>query len=316
MKKLVFNSFGGSDVLELAESTIPSLRPKDILVKVAYAGLNPLDWKTRNGEMKMVSGKKFPKSLGAEFSGVVTEIGLEVDDFKPGDRVAGGMGLDGGAFSEFVVKKSDQLIKLPSKLDLKAASVSVVCGLTAYQCLVKKGKTGQNKRILINGAAGGVGTFAVQIARILSAECWGTASRENHQYLLDLGCKHVIDYNEVGWMESLPSFDLIFDAVSKLGFSKIKPLLNRPGVFIKTLPDIKIFFQQIFTSISSKKARIYLLKFNKQDLEWLFDCMVRKQIVLPELTVFPFENINDALELSETQKVRGKITIEIDGQLR
>jgi NADPH:quinone reductase-like Zn-dependent oxidoreductase len=316
MKQLVFNSFGNNDVLDFTERSIPSLGRKDILVKVAYAGVNPLDWKTRNGELKMVTGRKFPKFLGSEFSGIVTETGRDVISFKPGDRVAGAMGMHGGAFSEFVVSKSGQLIKLPKDLDMKMASVSVVCGLTAYQCLVKKGKIDRDKKILIHGAAGGVGTFAVQIAKIFSAECWGTASRGNHSYIQDLGCNHVMDYNEKGWLETLPTFDLFFDAVSKLNFSQIKSKLHKGGIYVNTLPGPAIFLQQILTGLFfSIKAKTFLFKFDKNDLDWLFSKLVEKEITLPEIQVIPFENIVDAIELSETQKVRGKITIEIDSQL-
>ena len=316
MKKLVFNSFGGNDVLELTESTIPQVKQNDVLVKVAYAGVNPLDWKTRNGEMKMVSGKKFPKFLGTEFSGVVTEVGKNVNGFKPGDRVVGIMGMDGGGFSEFVLKSPKELTKIPGELDLKSASVSVVCGLTAYQCLVKKGKITQDKKVLINGAAGGVGTFAIQIANILSVNCWGTSSPENHDYIKKLGCQHVIDYNAEDWLDSLEGFDLIFDAVSKLTFPSSKFKLNKGGIYVNTLPGPGIFFQQIYTSVfSSKKAKTYLHKFDPHDLQWLFNKMVEKKIILPEISIFPFERIADALELSETQKVKGKLIIEIDSQL-
>ena len=316
MKKLVFNSFGGNEVLELTESTIPQVKQNDVLVKVAYAGVNPLDWKTRNGEMKMVSGKKFPKSLGTEFSGIVTEVGKNVSGFKPGDRVVGSMGMHGGAFSEFVLKSPKDLAMLPEELDLKSASVVVVCGLTAYQCLVKKGKVAQNKKVLINGAAGGVGTFAVQIANILSADCWGTSSSENHDYIKKLGCQHPIDYNVEDWLDALEGFNLIFDAVSKLTFQQAKYKLNKGGIYVNTLPGPGIFFQQIYTSVfSSKKAKTYLLKFDPQDLQWLFNKMLEKKIILPEISVFPFEQIADALELSETQKVKGKLIIEIDSQL-
>ncbi|TVQ50357.1 MAG: NAD(P)-dependent alcohol dehydrogenase [Saprospirales bacterium] len=316
MKKLVFHSFGGNDVLELTESTIPQVGENQVLVKVAYAGINPLDWKTRNGDMRMVSGKKFPKTLGTEFSGVVTEVGNKVSRFAPGDRVAGSMGMHGGAFSEFILKSPKDLIKIPKELDLKSASVSVVCGLTAYQCLVIKGRITQNKKVLINGAAGGVGTFAVQIANILSADCWGTSSQENHAYIEKLGCQHVIDYNIEHWLDALEGFDLIFDAVSKLSFHQVKPKLNKGGIYVNTLPGPGIFFQQIYTSIfSSKKAKTYLLKFDPQDLQWLFNKMMDGKIILPEISVFPFESITDALELSETEKVKGKLIIEIDPQL-
>ncbi len=313
MKKVEINRFGGYEVVELVERSFPTPGDNDVVVKVSYAGVNPLDWKVRCGMMKMVTGSKFPMSLGSEASGVVSEVGSQVQNLKSGDRVVLTTGLKGGAYSEFVKVPETNCCKVSLGVSLKDAAGSYICGLTALQCLTEKGNVGEGSQVLLIGASGGVGSFAVQIANLLGAEVTAVCSTANVDYVKSLGAQKVIDYTEENPAELKERFDLVFDAVNAHSWKTMKPLLKSKGTYLNTMPDPVMFLRQVFTSVfSSKKCKTYMLKPNREQMSWLLDKMDSGEIRLTISNTYPLEQVADAISENEKGRTRGKIILEID----
>jgi len=313
MKKAEINRFGGYEVVELVEDSFPTPGEKEVVVKVSYAGVNPLDWKVRSGMMKMVTGSKFPMGLGSEASGVVSEVGNKVDSLKSGDRVVLTTGLKGGAYSEFVKVSEANCCKIPSAVSLKDAAGSYICGITALQCLTEKGKVGEGSQVLLIGASGGVGSFAVQIANLLGAEVTGVCSTPNVDYVKSLGAQKVVDYTVENPTELKERFDLVFDAVNAHSWKTIKPLLKPKGIYVNTMPDPVMFLRQALTSVfSSKKCKTYILRPDREQMSWLLDKMDSGEIRVTISKTFPLEQVANAISENEIGRTRGKIIVEID----
>ncbi|TVR81384.1 MAG: NAD(P)-dependent alcohol dehydrogenase [Saprospirales bacterium] len=313
MKSAIIAKFGGADSIKMVEEPLPSIKGSQVLIKVGYAGVNPLDWKVRSGSMKMVTGKKLPQKPGYECSGLVSEIGPAVKDLIPGDRVIGYTGLKGGAYAEYVALPERDCARVPETIDLKVAAGVPICGLTAYQCLTQRGKIAKGDEILIVGAAGGVGSFATQIARILGARTTAVCSSANVQYVKDLGADAVIDYTTEDVYSCGLSFNLIFDAVNAHKWSEIKKLLKPNGIYVNTIPGPVEFIRQIFTGLlPGKKFKTFLMKSDRGQISWILEKMAAGEIRLNVDEVFPFQEVAEAISANEKMRTRGKIIVEVD----
>jgi NADPH:quinone reductase-like Zn-dependent oxidoreductase len=312
MKKIVISAFGGAEVIEMTEVGFPSPSNKEVVIKVGFAGVNPLDWKVRSGSMKIVTGSKFPMPLGYECAGIVTDVGSDVGDFKSGDRVVASAGMKGGAYGEFVCLPAINCCKVPEKVSLKSAAGSYVCGITAHHCLSEKGKLKPEDEVMIIGASGGVGTFATQIAHISGAEITAVCSTPNFDYVKSLGAENVLDYtNDITGVDK--KFDLIFDAVNAHSWKAMKPLLKSPGIYINTMPTPAAFFRQITTGLfSSKKCKTYLMRPDRVQMAWILDKMGEGAIQLDIEKVFEFDEVPQAIAENEKGHTRGKIIVKID----
>lgn len=179
MKAISFSKYGGNEVLEFVELDKPQPAAGEVLVKVAWAGVNPIDWKIRSGQLNMVIGRKFPKLLGTECSGIVEAVGSDVTHFKPGDRVICNADMTGGCFAEYIVRPEANLFPIPDKLSLKDAGGIYVTGMSSWQSLFKSGKLNSGENVLIIGASGGVGSMAVQMAKHHDIEVTAVCSGAN-----------------------------------------------------------------------------------------------------------------------------------------
>ena len=312
MKNLKITGFGGNEVLELEESSIPQVKGNQVLVKVACVSLNPLDYKVRSGEMKMVTGKKFPLSPGYEFAGIIAETGSGARHFQSGQRVFGGTGIKGGALSEFILAYESDLAAVPDDLSLVKASTLSVAGLTAWQCLFDKGQLKKGQRVLLNGASGGVGSFATCLAALAGAETTAFCSNANVDYVTELGADRVFDYNEKKPGDLSETFDLIFDIASTLDPSEAGRCLNSSGIYVNTLPSPKMFLHQLWTSWQSKKIKTFLLKFNRSQAEMLANKMAGNQWPVQIKAEHSLEKAAEALSELENDGIRGKIVVVLD----
>jgi NADPH:quinone reductase-like Zn-dependent oxidoreductase len=290
-------------------------------VRVRAASVNPLDWKVRNGSMRMLMPARFPLILGADAAGEVVAIGPEVARFQPGDLVFGGADVHrhGGSFAELVLMRDAALAAKPDSLSCEEAAALPVAGQTALQALRDKGELVAGEKLLINGASGGVGHLAVQIAVALGARVTAVASGRNQEFLRQLGAQETIDYEEEDFAGRDEEWDVIFDAAATRQYADCEPVLARDGgIYVTTLPGPKHFVWIGLTTLGglfgqSKRARAIFLKHRAADLAVLAR-MAGQGKVRPHLAeVYPLERIAAAQDHSESGHVRGKVVVRIGG---
>ncbi len=313
MKAIIFKQYGGPEVLEYAEIPEPVPGEGEMLIKVEAASVNPVDWKVREGRLKFMTGKKFPLFAGSELSGVIKAMGPRVFDFAPGDRVFAGLTRKGGAYAEYAVAKSMKTIKIPDSMSFEDASTLAVAGVTPMQAFTRHFKVSPGDHVLVNGASGGVGTYAVQIAKVLGAHVTAVCSDRNKDLVLSLGADEVIDYNKVDFRNRHQSFDVILDAAANAFFDDSKRSLKKGGMLIKLNISIKTILLGFWTKLfSSRKVKLILLKNDLRDFEWLINHIAEGDIKVVIDKTFPLEKAREAQEYSQTGRAKGKIVIRVD----
>jgi NADPH:quinone reductase-like Zn-dependent oxidoreductase len=320
MKAAVIDGYGGSDKLVVREVPDPGPPgPGQVLVRVKAASVNPVDWKIRNGSLRFVMPAKFPLILGYDAAGEVVAIGPEVTRFQPGDLVFGGVDVKryGGSYAELALMREAALAPKPDSLSREEAAALPVAGLTALQVLRDKGELAAGEKVLINGAAGGVGHFAVQIAVALGARVTAVASGRNQDFLRELGAHETINYEEEDFTGRDEEWDVIFDAVGTCQYTDCEPVLARDGgIYVSTLPGPKLFVWIALTTLGGlfgqkKRARTIVAKHRAEDLAVLAR-MADQGKLRPHLAeVYPLERIAAAHDHSESGHVRGKVGVRI-----
>ncbi len=310
MKALVINQFGGEEQLQIKEIAIPTTRSGEILVRIHAAGINPLDYKIRNGSLKYISRTRFPLTLGRDIAGVVEQAG-EKSKFRPGDKVFGMLSLNGGGYAEFATIKESNLCHIPDGLSMTEAAATPLASLTALQGLQKGPRINKGDRILINGASGGVGSFAVQIAKAMGAYVAGVCSKNNVEFVESLGADQVIDYNNEDFTRLKQKFNKVFDAVAKSSYRKCRKILVKDGIYIATIPVKGLLFHKTFNFSRNRKAELVMVKPSGSDLALISD-YIKKELVQPRIQrVFPLEKGAEAHTLIETERVRGKLVLSV-----
>ncbi len=235
MKAIVYRCYGSPDVLEHVDIEKPVPADDEVLVKVHAAAVNPLDWHYMRGSpylMRLGTGLGAPKDtrLGVDFAGTVEAVGVNVKQFKPGDEVFGGKN---GAFAEYVTVREDRALVLkPANMTFEQSASVPIAAITALQALRDKGQLKPGQKVLINGASGGVGTFAVQIAKSLGAEVTGVCSTRNLEMVRSIGADHVIDYTQEDYTENEQRYDLIIDNVGNHSLLRNRRALEPDGIFV------------------------------------------------------------------------------------
>jgi NADPH:quinone reductase-like Zn-dependent oxidoreductase len=313
MKAAVFNKYGGNEVVEVKDVPTPTCGPEDVLIMVHAAGINPVDWKVRSGHIKIVTGSSFPKILGNECAGEVAGTGKQVKKFKRGDPVIGWPSVRKlGAFAEYACVSEPAVFPRPKDISFEETACIPIAGLTALQALRDKGRIASGKKVLINGASGGVGHFAVQIAKIFGAEVTGVSSRDNADFVKGLGADKVMDYATQDFTSGNERFDIIFDAVAKRTFGACKKVLAPDGVYISTLPSAAVILSQYGTGFfTGKKALTVWVTANGADLKWMADQTAAGRIRVVIDKTYPLAQVKEALAYSESGKVRGKIVLKV-----
>jgi len=235
MKAIVYRCYGGPEVLKLEEIAKPTPADDRVLVKVHAASVNPLDWHLMQGKpyiVRSMAGVGKPDSIlmGADFAGTVETVGKNVTRFKPGDEVFGDRD---GAFGDYVsVRENGAMALKPSNMSMEQAAAVPIAGLTALQALRDKGRVKAGQKVLINGASGGVGTFAVQIAKTYGADVTGVCSTRNLEMVKSIGADHVIDYTKEDFTQGSARYDLIIDNVGNHTLSEYRHVLTANGALV------------------------------------------------------------------------------------
>ncbi|MEX0967061.1 MAG: NAD(P)-dependent alcohol dehydrogenase [Bacteroidia bacterium] len=313
MKAVLIDEYGAPEVLKVQEKDIPEPGEKEVLVRVKAAAVNPVDYKVRQGKLRPLSGKADQKPLGSDFAGEVVRTGKKITRFGEGNAVFGIVrSLKGGAYAEYVTVPEDQLILKPDNISFNEAAGASMAALTALQGLRDEGKIKKGMKVLINGASGGVGSCAVQIAKHYGATVTGVCSTANLEMVMALGADEVIDYNKEDFSERKNTWDIIFDAVAKEGYTTCAPALASDGVYITTLPKPQAIVLQLLSKVlPGKSCKYFMMKPNHHDLDEVRALLEKGALKIPIAKTYPLNEISEAHKHSESGHANGKIIIEM-----
>ncbi|MFM2060435.1 MAG: hypothetical protein RLZZ507_105 [Cyanobacteriota bacterium] len=313
MKAVVIRRYGDAEVLQYEEVEQPKIKPDQLLVKVHASSVNPIDWKTRKGMLSILTGNNFPLILGFDVAGEVVEVGSQVTRFKVGDAIYGSTSFPGGAYAEFAAIPENLAAPKPNNLTYEEAATVPLAALTALQALRDLGNIKSGQKVLINGASGGVGIFAVQIAKALDAEVTGVCSTKNLDLVRSLNADLVIDYTQQDFTKGNVQYDIILDAVAKRAFSNCRKVLKPNGVYISTLPTPEVIIQGVLTAfLPGQKAKIVWEKPNSKDLVYLKELIENGKLRTVSDRTYPLQELAAAHQYSEGERTVGKIAIAIN----
>ncbi|MEM9018206.1 MAG: NAD(P)-dependent alcohol dehydrogenase [Verrucomicrobiota bacterium] len=319
MKSLYFEKYGSSDVLSIQELPKPELEPGRVLVKVRSVALNPLDWRLMQADpflIRLAFGLCKPRlrCLGADFSGVVESVASDVSGWKVGDAVFGIMKPEvTGSLSEYISIPESGLVAKPDSISHAEASTLGVAALTAYEGIHDYRAPFEGDRVLINGASGGIGTFAVQMAKAQGAHVTAVCSGRNEELVRSLGADAVIDYEAVDLLEVADRFDLIFDTIGNHPPKLMKQLLAAGGRLVLASAGDGMGFLKAM-SIAKKDESIELivdLKKDKARLEAVRDLSDAGTIQPVIDREVPFEDVVPAIDYLATKRARGKVVVNL-----
>src|SRR5438128_6382851 len=326
VKAAVYCDYGLAN-LKIEEVEKPTPTDDQVLVRVRAASVNPYDWHFVEGSPKimrgMIGGLRKPKDtrLGVDFAGTVEAVGKNVTQFKPGDEVFGGKG---GAFAEYVTPRADRAVALkPANVSFEEAASVNIAGLTALQVIRDKGKVQTGQKVLINGASGGVGTFAVQIAKSFGTDVTGVCSSRNLDLVQSLGADHVIDYTKEDFTKSDQRYDVILDNVPNHSLSECRRILNPNGKYVMIGgggpndsrwigPFGRVINTMILSPFVSQKMGMMMADPSQKDLAVLADMMQSGKVKPVIDRTYKLSEVPEAIRYLEQGHARGKVVITVD----
>lgn len=327
MKAVVYTEYGSPDVLQIREIKKPVPNDDQVLVKVRAVAINPLDWHFMEGRpyimRMMIGGMRKPKSpqLGVDLAGQVEAVGKNVTQFKPSDEVFGTG--HGAALAEYVCANQTKLVRKPANISFAEGATVPIAGLTALQGLRDHGKVQPGQKILINGASGGVGTFAVQIAKTLGAEVTGVCSTRNVEMVKSLGADHVIDYTKEDFTKGGERYDVILDNVGTQPLSGFRRVLKPKGILVMIggggpndgkwvgamARPIKA---KLMSPFVSQRMGMMLAQIRQQDLATMADLMQSGKVKPVIDRTYPLDQIREAMTYLEQGHARGKVIVAVE----
>ncbi len=326
MKAIVYCDYGLAN-LKLENIEKPTPNDDQLLVRVRAASVNPYDWHFIEGTPKIIRlmgvGLRKPKDrqLGVDFAGTVEAVGKNVTQFKPGDEVFGGRG---GAFAEYVCPRASRAVALkPANITFEQAASVNIAGITALQALRDKGKVQPGKKVLINGASGGVGTFSVQIAKSLGADVTGVCSGRNVEMVRSLGADHVIDYTKEDFAKGAERYDVILDNVPNHSLSKCRQILNANGKYVMIGgggpndnrwigPFGRVIHTLILSPFINQKMGMMMAEPSQKDLTVLGDMMQSGKLKPVIDRIYKLSEVPAAIAYLEQGHARGKVVIAVE----
>jgi len=312
MKAVVYRKYGKPEVLELADIPQPNIKAHEVLVEVHTAALNPIDCEIRKGRARIATGNKFPRIPGSDFSGKIVEKGAAVEGFEIGDEVYGmSKTLKGGSYAEYIAIPAAEIGLKPKGLAFKEAASIPLAALTALQGLRDLAEVEAGHKVFLHGASGGVGVYAIQIAKALGAHVSATCSYRNVDRLKALGADEVIDYTKGNILQNENRFHLFYDIYGNQSFGKAKHLLVPSGTYVSTIPSPQNFLQEFFSFFSRKKAKVVVVKSLTKDLDVLREMVNSGQLKSIIDKIYPMEEAREAQEYQEGRRAKGKILLEI-----
>ena len=324
MKAIVYCDYGSPDVLKLEDVEKPTPGDDQVLIKVRAASVNPYDWHLMRGMpyiVRLQAGLRKPKviRLGVDFAGKVEAVGRNVTRFKPGDEVFGG---STGAFAEYVAVREDRaaVVPKPPNLSFEQAASVPIAAITALQALRNRGKVQPGQKVLINGASGGVGTFAVQIAKSFGAEVTGVCSARNVEMVRSIGADHVIDYTKEDFTKGGQRYDVLLDNVGNRSLSECRSVLNPQGKYIMIGgesgrwldPLPRMIAARVMARFVRQEMGMMLAHVTKEDLTTLGDLMQSGKVTPVIDRRYKFSEVPAAIRYLEQGHARGKVVITFE----
>jgi len=308
MRKAIIEKYGNLEVIKLVDTEMPTLTSKQVLVKVAAAALNPKDILVRKGKFKHLS--EFPQSIGYDFAGTIEDE--NGSSFKKGEKVFGMVnGMKGRCCAELVNVDVNELYKMPAGISFEAAAGIPLAGQTSLQAIRDLGQLMEGQKICINGASGGVGTLAIQVAKNLGGIVTSISSDKNLAFCESLGAQEALSYNQINILASKDKFDVFFDVFGNYSYQKVAEILNPKGKYITTVPGATIIKEQFFNLFRKKKAKMVVVKSKKEDLQWFYDKISDNKIQPVVDKTFSLEEIKTAQKYIESKRAKGKVILKI-----
>lgn len=312
MRAIVYERYGAPGVLEVREVPAPVPARGEVLVDVAAAALNPKDSFVRKGKFQRVTGRRFPRLLGYDFAGVVRAVGPDAGAWKPGDAVFGMLNRwSAGTVAEQVCVPMDELALKPRASSFDEAAALPLAALTALQALRDEGRLRDGQSVLINGASGGVGVFAIQVARALGARVTTTSSARNLELCRSLGAHEAWDYAAGDALSAGGAFDVVFDVFGNRGFREARKALAPRGTFVTTVPSPAAVALHLATAWLPRRARLVVVKSNRRDLEQLTRWVDEGKLKAVVDRVVPLEQTSAGQAHVETKRARGKVVVHV-----
>ncbi|PAY16148.1 quinone oxidoreductase [Rhodopirellula sp. SM50] len=309
MHAVVYDDYGDASVLRTGMVEVPRRQPGQLLIHVEASSVNPIDYRLRRGELKGLLLFGFPRIPGYDVAGQVVDCDADAP-FKPGDRVMAYLDhLRGGACAEFVTCPMSVAAKIPDSMSTKEAAAIPLAGTTALQSLRDHGQIAPGKRVLINGASGGVGAFAIQIAKRYEAHVTAVASGSNEAFCLELGADCFLDYQKTDFTKSGQQWDLIFDVAGKSGYLDARRVLADGGRYVSTEPNAKGMFMTLVTWPLSKSGTVMLAKPSAADLRELVELYEVGKLKVTIDSQFSMNQAADAHRRVEEGVDHGKVVL-------
>ena len=304
MKRIQYDKYGGPELMRLDDFELPAPGKSEVAVKIKFAAINPIDWKVRNGYLKMVTGKAFPRAMGSDLSGTVIAVGPGVTRFKPGDAVFGLARIkESGAFGHAVVTNETFLANKPDDVSFEDAACLGTPGVTAWNGLVDKAKLTAGKHVFINGCTGAVGEAAMQIARMLGATVSGSCSAGAMERARSLGIQVVVDYRATDLSRLDERFDVVYDTAATMTTAIGLGLLRKDGVFLDITPTPGKFLRSIF----NRRLKPIVCTPRSDILDSLARAAKERKLRLPVAEIVPLsEAIRFIAALEAGRKLGGK----------
>ncbi len=312
MKSAQITRYGNtSEVIKINQTNAPNLSTGKVLVKVQVAGINPIDWKIREGYMQQMIHLQFPSALGMDFSGIIKQVGEEISsDFKEGDEVYGQAGIPSGgsgAFAEQALASVTSIAHKPKTLDHSEAAALPLVGVSAWQALVEHIGLSKSQKILIHGGAGGIGSIAIQLAKNLGAYVATTVSIEDKQFVHELGANEVIDYKTQTFEDVVHDYDAVFDTVGGETYTRSFRVLRKDGIIVSMLEQQNLELMKQF----GVKAISQFTQVNKERLAKLAEWVDQNKVNIHIEKTFSLDEAGKALDYLRDIHPRGKIVLAI-----
>lgn len=314
MKVMILKEFGGVNNFELADMEMPQPGKGEVLVRTRAIGINPIDIKTREGEgMASAFKDADPMILGWDISGTVEQLGESVSGFDVHDEVFGTINFPGigAAYAEYVVAPADQIAKKPSSISHAEAAAATLSALTAWQALMDAGKIKAGDKVLIHGAAGGVGNYAVQIARHVGAYVVGTASGDGLEFVRKLGANRVIDYRKQRFEEVEDGFDFILDPIGGENFVRSLSILRPEGTIVLLPSDKTAEAEKAAQEHHVRNYRHILMHSSGEGMRGIASMIGEGSMNISVDKTFPFARLPEAHEALENGSVKGKVVVTL-----
>jgi NADPH:quinone reductase-like Zn-dependent oxidoreductase len=308
-----FNGYGGPEKIRLTEVPRPSPGRNQLLIRLSASSINPIDWKLHSGILRWVKPLRFPSTPCFDFAGTISQTGHDVTGWATGDRVFGMLPINGlGAAAEYVAVDSGYVCRLPDGLDFESMAGLPLAGMTALQALRDQGQLKPGQKLLVIGAAGGVGHYAVQIGRRLGARVTALCGDRNLTFCHEIGAETVLDYTQENPSLLKEDFDVILDCAGHVPLSRWQPALGPEGCYVALLPSLSLGLAALQLKLFSRqRIRVTLVRAKPADLAWLANQALAGELKTVIDEVFPLEKLSDALEKSRAGHARGKIILSI-----